>query len=151
MELFGDSMWVPAIWLIVAIVLVIAEVLGAAGFLIGAAVAGFAMAVLTYLFSDLAIAVQIFIYACVAVVATVVYFRFFRATQPSNREVLPSRASMLVGRRFTLDEKLDAGNELRVQLGDSMWVVSSAQDIDIGTEVEVVDCDATRLQIAPVM
>lgn len=150
MEWFEGSNWVPAIWLTVAVVLFIAEVLGAAGFLIGAAVAALALAVLTYFVADLGLAAQIFTYAIVAVIATLVYFRFFRATEPSNRDTLPKRAQMMVGRRFTLGEKLAAGTELRVQLGDSMWVVTSMRDIDMGAEVEVVDCDAMRLQVATV-
>lgn len=150
MEWFEGTNWVPAIWLTIAIVLFIAEVLGAAGFLVGAAVAALALAALTYFVADLGIAAQIFIYAVVAVIATLVYFRFFRATEPSNSDTLPKRSQMMVGRRFTLGEKLAAGTEIRVQLGDSMWVVTSARDIDMGAEVEVVDSDAMRLQVATV-
>ena len=150
MEWFEGSNWVPAIWLTVAIVLFIAEVLGAAGFLVGAAVAALALAALTYFVADLGLAAQIFTYAVVAVIATLVYFRFFRATEPSNRDSLPKRAQMMIGRRFTLGEELAAGTEQRVQLGDSMWVVTSVRDIDRGAEVEVVDCDAMRLQVATV-
>ena len=150
MEWFEGSNWVPAIWLTIAIVLLIAEVLGAAGFLVGAAVAALALAALTYFVSDLGIAAQIFTYAVVAVIATLVYFKFFRATEPSNRDSLPKRAQMMIGRRFTLGEKLAAGTEIRVQLGDSMWVVTSMRDIDMGAEVEVIDCDTMRLQVATV-
>lgn len=150
MEWFESSNWVPAIWLTVAIVLFIAEVLGAAGFLVGAAVAALALAALTYFVADLGLAAQIFTYAVVAVIATLVYFRFFRATEPSNRDTLPKRSQMMIGRRFTLGEKLAAGTEIRVQLGDSMWVVTSIHDIDMGTEVEVVDSDTMRLQVATV-
>ena len=150
MEWIESSNWVPAIWLTIAIVLFIAEVLGTVGFLIGAAVAALALAALTYFVSDLGIAAQIFTYAVVAVIATLVYFRFFRATERSNRDVLPKRAQMMVGRRFTLGEKLAAGTEVRVQLGDAMWVVTSTRDIDMGAEVEVVDCDTMRLQVATV-
>ena len=115
MEWFEGTNWVPAIWLTIAIVLFIAEVLGAAGFLVGAAVAALALAALTYFVADLGIAAQIFIYAVVAVIATLVYFRFFRATEPSNSDTLPKRSQMMVGRRFTLGEKLAAGTEIRVR------------------------------------
>ena len=150
MDLFSGPDWVPLTWLTVSIVLFIAEVLGASGFLIGAAVAALAMAAVTFLFSDMGFAFQIFVYTVMAVIATLVYFKFFRTTQPSNTEVLPRRAEMMMGRRFTLGEKLGAGSEMRVQLGDTMWVVTSPQDIDMGSEVEVVACDAMRLQISKV-
>ena len=150
MDLIDSSNWVPAIWLTVAIVLFIAEVLGTAGFLVGAAIAALVLAALTFFVSDLGIAAQIFIYAVVAVIATLVYFKFFRDTEPSNRHTLPNRTQMMVGRRFTLGEKLAAGTEIRVQLGDSMWVVTSPRDIDMGAEVEVVDSDSMRLQVATV-
>lgn len=147
MDWFEGSNWEPAIWLTVAIVLFIAEVLGASGFLVGAAVAALALAALTLIVQDLGLATQISTYALVAVISTVVYFRFFKTTEPSNRDLLPKRAQMMIGRRFTLDEKLAAGTELRVQIGDSMWVVTSIRDIDKEVEVEVVDCEAMRLQV----
>ena len=150
MDWFSESHWGATIWVIVAVVLLIFEVLGASGFLIGAAVAALALAAITFFLSDIGVAVQVFLYAVIAVVATLVYFKFFRATQPSNTDVLPQRAEMMMGRRFTLGEKMSAGSEIRVQLGDTMWLVTSPRDIDAGTEVEVVDCDAMRLQIAAV-
>ena len=140
----------PLVWLAVAISLFIAEVLGTAGFLIGAAVAALAMSALTFFVGDLGIAYQIFVYAVVAVIATIVYFKFFRATQPSNQSALPTRAEAMLGRRFPLPESLAAGSEIRVQLGDSMWVVSSPTDIAEGAEVEVVDCSNMRLQVATI-
>lgn len=140
----------PFVWFTAAVVLFIAEVLGASGFLIGAGVAALAMAVVTYFASELGLAMQIVLYAIFAVGATLVYFKFFRATQPSNEDTLPTRADMMLGRRFKLEEKLAAGTELRVQLGDAMWVVTSPLDIEGGSEVEVVDCDAMRLQVATV-
>ena len=150
MEFLDGSSWAPAIWLTIAAVLFIVEVLGAAGFLIGAAVAALALAALTFVVSDIGIATQVFVYAVVAVIATLVYFKFFRATQQSNKEELPKRAQMMIGKRFTLEENLTAGTEIRVQLGDSMWPISSTHDLDSGAEVEVVDCDSMRLQVAPV-
>ena len=142
--------WTPAIWLALAILLFIAEVLGASGFLIGAAMAAVALSVLTFFIADLGVGMQIGIYAVLAIAGTLIYYRFFRETDPSNADVLPERAQMMVGRRFTLEEKLSAGTELRVQLGDSMWVVTSPADIADGTEVEVIGADAMRLEVATV-
>ena len=148
MDWFAGPNWVPVAWLTVAAVLFIGEVLGMSGFFIGAAVAAVAMALLTFLVSDIGFATQFVVFAVVSVVATLVYFRFFRATQPSNSDSLPQRSQMMLGKRFTLEESLPAGSETRVQLGDTMWRVIGESQLDAGTEVVVVGGDQMRLEIA---
>lgn len=143
-----DWLSAPLVWLAIAVLLLIAEVLGTSGFLLGAAVAAFVMTALVFLVPGMGIGMQIFIYAVISVIATVIYFKFFRATQPPNEDELPSRAEAMLGRRFKLEESISAGNETRIQIGDSMWVISSLSDIAEGVEVEVVDCDSMRLQVA---
>lgn len=147
MDLLSDSTWTPLFWLAVGIVLLIAEVLGAAGFLIGAAAAALVLALLTFLVGDIGFALQLAIYAFVAVFATLVYFKFFRKTDPKNESDLPSRGDSLVGRRFTLEEDLVQGDEIRAQLGDTMWRVQSDADLSKGTEVCVVSTDVMKLKV----
>ena len=147
MDWFSGPNWIPVAWVIVAVVLLIFEVLGASGFLIGAAVAALALAVLTFVISDLGMVAQFLSFAIIAVIATLVYFKFFKMTQPSNKDSLPGRSQMMLGRRFILEEELPAGVETRVQLGDTMWRVVSDGAIAQGSNVVVVGGDEMQLHI----
>ena len=149
MDMLGNSGWMPFIWFGLGLLLLIFEVMGASGFLLGAAVAAIAMAVITFAV-DISIPIQISIYAVVAVIGTLVYYRFFRGTQPSNKNALPTRTEAMIGRRFALDEAIQPGAEIRVQLGDTMWRVASESDLDKGSNVEVVSTDNMRLVVAAV-
>lgn len=148
MDLFDGPNWVPITWLILATLLFIGEVLGLSGFLVGAAVAAVAMAALTAVVSGMGFVLQIITFAFVSVIATLVYFRFFRVTQPSNSDTLPERSQMMLGKRFSLGEALAAGAETRVQIGDTMWRVVTESAIEAGSEVIVVGGDSMRLEIA---
>lgn len=146
-DLFGSAAtW----WFILGVLMFIAEVMGSAGFLIGAGVAAFAMAVVTWFLPGLGLVAQFVYYAITAVLATFVYFKFFRATQPSNKAELPSREQQMVGRQFELAESMADGIETRVQIGDTLWRAVSDTDIEAGATVEVESVDAMRLMIRPV-
>ena len=147
MDWLGNSGWMPFLWFGLGLLLLIFEVLGASGFLLGAAIAAIVLAVVTFAI-DMSVSMQFALYAVVAVIGTIVYYRFFRSTQPSNKDELPERSATMVGRRFTLSETVHQGEEVRVQIGDTMWRVTSDTDIDKDTSVQVVDADKMRLVVA---
>ena len=145
-DLFNSpSMW----WLILGVVMFIAEVLGTAGFLIGAGVAALAMAVATWLFPELGIVSQFIYFAISAVMATYIYFKFFRITQPSNKDELPSREQLMIGTQFEVTEVMKKGVEIRMQIGDTRWRIISDDDVAQGTRVEVVAAKAMQLVVEP--
>ena len=147
MDTFTNSDWIPLVWFGIGIVLLIVEVLGAAGFLVGAAAAALVLALLTFLIDGIGVPLQLGVYAIVAVFATLVYFRFFRKTQGKNDVELPARSSSMLGKRFTLEERLAAGAEIRAQIGDTMWRVGADQDLAEGTEVKVISAEAMSVKV----
>ena len=139
----------PYHWIALGLLLLVAEMLGTSGFLLGAAVAALAMAPLVWLVPDLSALAQLAIFAGAAVIATVVYFQAFRDAQRSPaRPLLNRRAKRLVGHRFELSEDMTL-NTGKVQIGDTLWTVESAEPLAKGTLVEVIDVEKMHLRIAP--
>ncbi len=138
------------IWLGIGVVLGIIEVLGASGFLLGAAVAAIGMAAVTWLFPALGIVPQIVVFAIAATVATYVYFRFFRSTDPQSGVDLHDKVGAMVGQQFVLKEPLSANNETKTLIGDTLWTVRSNADVEEGARVRIVGGTTRVIEVEPV-
>lgn len=138
------------IWLGVGVVLGIIEVLGASGFLLGAAIAAIGMAAVTWLFPTLGIVPQIIVFAVAATVATYVYFRFFRSTDPQSGVDLHDKIGAMVGQQFVLKDPLSANNETKTLIGDTLWTVRSSADLDEGTRVRIIGGTIRAIEVEPV-
>ena len=137
-------------WIALALILLTAEMLGASGFLLGAAAAAFGMGALVFLIPDMGVPLQLTIYAIGAIIATILYFQLFREAQAQPaRPLLNKRARRLIGHQFELEKDVDLGTT-RIQIGDTMWKVESEGPIPKGTRVEVVDTNRMSLVIAAV-
>ena len=141
-------------WLALGLTLLIAEALGAAGFLIGAAVAAFAMAIVMWMVPDAGVAFQLGLYALTAVVATWVYLQMFRSvTADDAGGSLNRRSDQLVGTTLTLTSSIGAHEEVRVQVGDTLWRVHANQAMHAGDKVRIIasdEDDAMRLEVGPI-
>lgn len=126
------------IWLGLGVVLGIVEVLGASGFLIGAAVAAIAMAMATWVFPGLDVVAQVIIFAVAATVATFIYFRFFRSTDPRPGVDLHDKVGTMIGHQFTLSDPLTANSKTRTRIDDTLWTVRSREDLQEGARVRIV-------------
>ncbi len=138
------------IWLGVGVVLGIIEVLGASGFLLGAAIAAIGMAAVTWLFPTLGIVPQIIVFAVAATVATYVYFRFFRSTDPQSGVDLHDKIGAMVGQQFVLKDPLSANNETKTLIGDTLWTVRSSADLEEGTRVRIIGGTIRAIEVEPV-
>lgn len=135
-------------WIALGLLLLTAEVLGTAGFLLGAAVAALGMGIALWLVPDMTLGMQIVGYVIGAVAATILYFQLFRDAQAQPaRPLLNKRARRLVGHQFKLDEDIELG-EGKVQIGDTIWQVRTDSPLSKGTLVEVVDTQRMLLLIA---
>lgn len=135
-------------WVALGLILLTAEMLGASGFLLGAAGAAFGLAAVVWMFSDMSVAIQLVLYAISATVLTIVYFQLFRDAQKTPaRPLLNNRARRLVGHQFKLEQDLELGSA-KVQIGDTLWKVESEAPIPKGTLVEVIDTHRMSLKIA---
>ena len=135
------------VWLVLGVLLLIAELLGAAGFLLGAAITALALALIVWIFPDFGVVSQIVLFAFAGTISSYIYYRFFKDLTPKLEEPLNSPAMSLVGRRFELEEDLAMNDESKIQIGDTMWRVVAVQDLAKGKNVEVVGAKAMILQI----
>ncbi len=137
-------------WFALGLILLGAEALGAAGFLLGTAVGALANGVLVWLLPELSSGWQLASFSMASILASAVYFQVFRDAQA--REDTPpinQRAASLVGHHFTLKEPLNYGKG-RVQIGDTFWSVAANQDLSAETSVTVIGVDGMTLEVAPV-
>ncbi|MEM7003610.1 MAG: NfeD family protein [Pseudomonadota bacterium] len=134
-------------WIALALILLTAEMLGAAGFLLGASAAAFGMAALLWVVPDLQVVTQLLIYSVAAIVLTLVYFQLFRDAQAPTRPLLNKRAQRLLGHQFELTEDVHLGQG-KVQIGDTLWRVETDSPLSRGTLVEVIDINRMVLVIA---
>ena len=140
-----DGYW---LWLIVAVVLAVAELLLPGVFLIWVAAAA-ALAGLVTFALDPPIAVQIGVFAAAAVATTWVGRRWYAAHPvPSADPLLNDRAARLVGETVELTRAIVNGQG-RARVGDSEWNVRGP-DLPLGACVRVIGSEDGALVVRPI-
>jgi len=125
-------------WIILAIVLIAGEALGAAGFLLGAVMAALEVALLSYIWPDLTWQQQLSLFAVLALLCSVwFWYRFKSFSQTTDLPKLNNRAAQLIGREFALTQEM-TGGQGKMQVGDTLWRVESEINLPIGTQVKVI-------------
>ena len=133
-------------WVILGLLLLIAEAFGAAGFVLGAAIGSLLTGCIVWLVGNMPWEGQFMLWAILAVSCSLLYWRFFQARlQLSDRPDLNHRTAHFVGRKLTL--KTDIDFEGRIQIGDTFWKVKSETCLKSGDNVEVISVDSTTLTI----
>ena len=143
-----NNVW-ALIWLGVGLIFGVAEVLGAGGFLIGIAVAGVGMAIVSFLFPNLDAIFQIVTFAITATIATFIYYKFFRTTDPKRDVEWHDKIGTMVGTEFVLEDALDSPGQISTQIGDTRWSVRANTAIPKGTRVHIVGGSSSILDIEP--
>ena len=136
-------------WIALGLILFAAEALGAAGFLLGTAVAALVVGLLSLVMPGLGVAVEFTLFAVMAVLASLLYIKVFRDEQEATPDELNHRAESLIGTEFELTEDLHSGDG-RVQIGDTFWHVHADADLAQGARVKVIGADTMQLKVAAV-
>jgi len=125
-------------WIILAIVLIAGEALGAAGFLLGAVMAALEVALISYIWPDLTWQQQLSLFAVLALLCSVwFWYRFKSFSQTTDLPKLNNRAAQLIGREFALTQEM-TGGQGKMQVGDTLWRVESEINLPVGTQVKVI-------------
>ncbi|RTE66586.1 NfeD family protein [Amphritea opalescens] len=134
-------------WLILGIVLLILEMLGASGFLIGLAVAALVVAAVVALGVVDSWSYQLLLFALLGITFTVLYWRVFRTFNSQTDEpLLNDRAAQLIGRKFVLEQNLENGQG-RVQVGDTLWKAEADTTLLAGTKVEIYASEGMMIKL----
>ncbi len=135
-------------WLVFALVLIGLEALGTGGFLVGAAIAAFFMAIIVH-FTEVMWEWQIIYFAVMSLIATTIFWLFFKRSDQKEHSLLNNRAAQIVGKTFTLEKDISAPQD-RVQIGDTFWKVQVSTDLPAGTKVRVSETEGMCLTIVEI-
>ncbi|MFK7915217.1 MAG: NfeD family protein [Pseudomonadales bacterium] len=113
-------------WLILGAALLIIEVFGFTGFLVGIAIAALVTGLITAVVAPTGVWTAALIFGALSVLFTWIYWQYFRGFNTStDAPSLHKRAENQIGKTFELTE--DVGASARHQfLGDTRWEVISA-------------------------
>ena len=137
-------------WLILVLLLLGGEAMGASGFLLGAAGAAATLVVLNLINDDLSWQMQFSVFGIVTVFLSWRYWQQFRSfNEKTDRPNLNDRAAQLVGRTLTLSKDLQNG-EGKEQIGDTFWRLQATSDLKAGAQVEITGTKDRVLQIAEI-
>lgn len=124
-------------WLSVAVLLLIAEVLGAGGFLLGIAIGALVLGVLVAIFPTMSWQIQLVLFSVLSVSCTLIYWkRFRRLNNETDHPELNDRRARLVGSKAVLIDAIINGKG-KVQIEDALWTVLSDEDLPAATVVEI--------------
>lgn len=136
-------------WLALGIALLLLDVLGVGGILIGASGGAIALA-LVLAFVDLSWQLQLVVFGVFAMVGTFIFWKFFRVKPVENAtSKLNNRRAQLIGMRASLMQPVQSGRG-KVQIQDALWTVSCDEDLPQGTLVEVTGYDDQTLIVKKV-
>lgn len=137
----------PWQWLVLAVLLLIAETLGTGGFLIGIAIACLVQSAISFIWPDISWAVQFVLFAFNAIFFTVLYWRVFRRfNQKTDHSDINNRAAQLIGQRVVITDDFPAG-EGKLIIGDTFWRFRCSDALASGDTVEVKSSEGMLLMV----
>jgi Membrane protein implicated in regulation of membrane protease activity len=148
MTLFGITLEPHWWWLVLGLVLGIAEIVVPGVFLIWIGAAAIVTGLLALLL-PLPVAAEFVIFAITAIGAVYVGRRYLKANPiESDDPLLNDRAARLIGKQVVVVEAISGGDG-KVKVGDTIWL-ATGPDAQIGARVKIIGADGSRLKIEPV-
>ena len=134
-------------WLILGIFVLILELLGAGGFLLGIGVAALVVSATMAVIPGLDWHWQFLLFAILSVVVTFIYWKKFRHfNEKTQQPLLNARVQRLIGRKVSLLTPLVNGTG-KVQIEDALWTVSSSQELPKGAIVTITGAEGMTLLV----
>lgn len=136
-------------WLILAAVLLIIEVASFTLLFFWLAIAAAVMAAISFIFPQMSLTSQLWVYAVIAVLSVVIWHRSFKKKQERiGDKKMNNRANRYIGRTATLSEAISNGYG-KIQIEDSFWRVTCDNDLPAGATVEIVGSNGVMLKVIP--
>jgi membrane protein implicated in regulation of membrane protease activity len=132
-------------WASLGIILLVLEILGTAGFLIGTALAAFLMSAIIAIAPDLDWKWQLTIFSTASIIFSLIYLkRFANFNENTDQPNLNNRAALHIGKRYILKDAIVNGQG-KIQAGDTFWKISCDDDLEASTTIEVTAIDGMTL------
>lgn len=143
MEFLGSlTMWH---WLIAAGVFFVLELIAPGAFMLWLGIASMLVGIISF-FVAWSWQYQLVAFAIFALISIPLWRRFAaRVEKPGDQPFLNRRADAFVGREFTLEKPIVAGNGT-VRIDDTIWRLTGP-DVPGGSRVKVVRADAATLVV----
>lgn len=133
-------------WFGFAILLLIVEIVGCAGFLFWIGLSAALVGVVLLILPDLGWAWQCVIFGVGAILTSVLWWHHLSKQPPrQDNRYLNQRGKQYIGRTFTLSESMINGRG-QIKVDDSQWRVEG-ENFQAGTVVKVVDVDGVILKV----
>ena len=137
----------PWHWLSLGMLILILEVLGAGGFLLGIGVSALIDAAVLAVFPGLVWYWQFILFAVLSIAITLGYWKKFRRfNNKTDQPLLNSRTARLIGRSVSLLTPIQNGTG-KVQIEDALWTVTCNDDLPQGSIVDIVGADGMTLLV----
>lgn len=136
-------------WLVVAMVLGIAEIVVPGVFLIFLSGAALVMAGVAWIFPGLPVPVQLVMFAVLAAGMVAIGRRFYRQNPVASADpLLNHRAARLVGQIVTVTVPIAHGRG-KVKVADGEWL-AEGPDAEVGAKVRIVGANGPSLHVEPI-
>lgn len=140
----------PWHWLCLGVLVLLGELLGASGFLLGIGASAVIVALLKFMMPGFAWYWQFLIFGFLSVVLTLIYWkRFKKFNEKTEAPLLNSRVQNLIGRQAPLIKAVEAGQG-KIQIADALWTVSCTQNLPAGTIVRIIGAEGMVLLVEPI-
>ncbi|KEY60512.1 NfeD family protein [Serratia sp. DD3] len=138
-------------WITLGGLLLAAEMLGAAGYLLWSGVSAVVVGIIVWLLPQLGWEWQGVLFAVMTLIVAYLWWYWLRRRPKfaGSSQVLNQRNRQLIGTRGTLTEAMQNGFG-RINIGDSSWRAQANEDLPAGTEVEVIAVEGATLVIRAV-
>jgi len=137
-------------WLCFGVLILLGELIGAGGFLLGISASAIIVALLKFLMPEFVWYGQFLLFGFLSVALTLIYWkRFKNFNEKTDQPLLNSRVQNLMGRHVALLIAIENGQG-KVQIEDALWTVSCAQNLPIGTIVKITGAEGMVLLVEPV-
>lgn len=133
------------LWFALGLALLIAEMIGAGGYLLWLGMAAGLTGCLVFFLPDLAWQAQLLVFSGASVACTLGCWQYqLRYPKTADEPLLNKRAAQYVGRTLVLTDATENGRG-RAKVDDGVWNVSAAEDMPAGTSVRVLSLQSDHL------
>lgn len=131
-------------WLSLGGLLLAAEMLGGAGYLLWSGVAAVATGLLSWFIADWSW--QGAIFSVLTLIAAWLWWQWTHRQQRGDHSQLNQRNQQLIGQRFRLESAL-TNNRGHLRIADGSWPVQASEDLPAGCEIEIESVHGITLKI----
>ncbi len=131
-------------WVILGVLLLVAELLGAGGYLLCVGISSLIVALIVSLVS-ISWQIQLIIFSVLSVASTYAYWKYFKPHNTESEDpILNNRMARLKGTKAHVTQVLSGGSG-KVQIADALWSIHCDTPLEEGQMVEVIDYDDSTL------